>query len=151
MRVIRVAVVVIIAAALAGCSSPAPVTPFAETTDQVTCGADSPAAGRVPEGFIPTAALLCPTTDHFVSSPAPSPAPPATPRELQGDLRDLLAALAEPNDAIPPNLACTTQMELVPELWLVDASGRAIHAAWPRTSCGFTKPAVAEALKALKN
>jgi hypothetical protein len=39
--------------------------------------------------------------------------------------------------------------ELVPELWLADASGHAILVHYPRTSCGFTQPAVRAALDLL--
>lgn len=107
---------------------------------------DAPDAGRVPSGFTPTAAVRCDlmaTVDD-----AEGQWRGVTAVTLTGDLTPLVAALAEPDDAqfFGP---CTADMEIVPPLWLVDATGRAINAHYPLTGCGKTKPGVRDALAAL--
>jgi hypothetical protein len=66
-----------------------------------------------------------------------------------GDFGPLLSALAEPSDQAGFNQACTADMEIVPELWLENATGEAMRAAWPSTACGKTKRATWKALEKL--
>jgi hypothetical protein len=116
----------------------------------------TPVPGRVPEGFEASAALLCVVdwapmeevdlapTDEGNSEPT------AQVERLEGDLADLIAALAEPDDAVPTDVMCTADLEIVPALWLEDSAGRVVPVHYPRDVCGKTKPAVHEALEALE-
>ncbi|MGM0930389.1 MAG: hypothetical protein ACQEXN_11850 [Actinomycetota bacterium] len=69
-----------------------------------------------------------------------------TEERLTGKIDALVNALAQPSDGPIANQACTADLELVPDLWLVDAQGQAMRAAWPTNSCGKTKPGVREVL-----
>ncbi|WP_104083133.1 hypothetical protein [Cryobacterium sp. Y11] len=114
---------------------------------QTDLTAEHPAApdpGRVPADFEPVAAYRC--TFFGSLDDAQGRWSAVTVENLQGDFGLLLAALAEPNDQAGPNQVCTADMELVPTLWLENADGDALRAAWPRTACGKTKPAAHAAL-----
>lgn len=107
---------------------------------------DAPEPGRVPPGFTPTTAVRC---DLMASiDDAEGRWSGVTVVTLAGDLTALLAALSEPDDGrwLGP---CTADAELVPPLWLVDATGRAIIVHYPRNGCGKTKPGVRDALAGL--
>ncbi|MEC5199823.1 hypothetical protein RCH21_002062 [Arthrobacter sp. PL16] len=107
---------------------------------------NAPDAGRVPVGFTPAVAVRC---DQMGSiDDAEGRWSGVTAVTLTGDLKPLLAALAEPNDAIEGG-PCTADMEIVSPLWLVDATGQAILAHYPRNKCAKTKPAVHDALAEL--
>ncbi|MBD7993911.1 hypothetical protein H9639_01175 [Arthrobacter sp. Sa2CUA1] len=104
-----------------------------------------PAAGSVPTGFVPVEVVRCgaaleTTEDQDGLWSAVSQ------EHLTGDLDKLVAALAEPSDGPRPNQACTADMEMVPDLWLLDADGQAMRAAWPTDACGKTKPGVHDVL-----
>ena len=103
---------------------------------------DAPAAGDVPAGFDPVALYRCTFMDSFEDEQGRWSA--ATVETLTGDFDRLVTALAEPDDTPGLNQACTADMEIVPELWLENAAGQAIRAAWPVTACGKTKPATRE-------
>lgn len=115
-----------------------------------------PVPGRVPEGFEASAALLC--VVDWVPMEAVDLAPTdegeleltAQVERLEGELADLLAALAEPDDAVPTDVMCTADMEIVPALWLEDSAGRVVPVHYPRDVCGKTKPAVHDALDGLE-
>ncbi len=109
---------------------------------------DAPEAGRVPTGFAPTSAVLCDLMANSIED-AEGRWTGVTQVTLEGDLTGLLRALSEPDDAPWPG-PCTADAEFVPPLWLVDATGRAINAHYPRNGCGKTKPGVREALAGLE-
>ncbi|TFB77362.1 hypothetical protein E3O06_01015 [Cryobacterium glaciale] len=117
-------------------------------TDLTATHPDAPAPGMVPTGFEPVAAHRC--TFYGSVDDAEGRWSAVTVETRTGDFNALLAALAEPNDQPGLNQACTADMEIVPELWLEDAAGEALRAAWPRTACGKTKPATAKALELLE-
>lgn len=115
-----------------------------------------PVPGRVPADFEASAALLC-----VVDWPAMEEVdlPPTGKGELEltvqverleGDLTELLAALAEPDDAVPTDVMCTADLEIVPALWLEDSADRVVPVHYPRDVCGKTKPAVHDALDDLE-
>lgn len=107
---------------------------------------DAPEAGRVPAGFTPITAVRCELMASIEDAEGRWSG--VTAATLTGDLAPLLAALAEPDDEkwLGP---CTADMELVPPLWLVDATGAAINAHYPRDGCAKTKPAARDALAGL--
>lgn len=107
---------------------------------------DAPEAGRVPAGFTPTTAVRCDLGTSIEDAEGLWNGVAAV--TLTGDLAPLLTALAEPDDGPWPG-PCTADMELVPPLWLVDATGRAINAHYPRDGCHKTKPGVRDALAGL--
>ena len=116
-------------------------------TDLTATRPDAPAPGMVPAGFEPVAAYRC--TFHGSVDDAEGRWSAVTVETLEGNFDALLAALAEPNDQAGLDQACSADMEFVPELWLENAAGEAMRAAWPRTACGKTKPATAKALDQL--
>jgi hypothetical protein len=130
-----------------GCASrPAESIPPAAVTSAVDClqdGQAEPEAGTVPEGFDPVEVYRC--NPHATLEDAEGRWSAVEIEHLTGDLGPLLQALAEPDDA-PNGNPCMAMAELVRPLWLVDALGRAVQVHYPRTSCGFTKPAVHAAL-----
>jgi hypothetical protein len=101
----------------------------------------APKAGRVPDGFTPTAAVRCDVSTDIGDGQGFG----VTEVTFASDLALLLTALAEPDDD-DSNVACTADLEQVPPLWLVDAAGRAINAHYPENACGKTKPGVRDAL-----
>lgn len=124
---------------------PQPATPESEQTDSQPA---APESGRVPADFVPVAATLCTLTIE-PSGMNTSGTTSVTATRLEGDLQPLVAALAQPNDSPGANQLCTADMEFVPELWLEDATGHAIRAAWPRTACMKTKRETHDALDRL--
>ncbi|WP_149203809.1 hypothetical protein [Actinotalea subterranea] len=70
---------------------------------------------------------------------APTPTDVLTVLEVtfEGDLAPLLVALARPSDPVPQDQACPAMAELQPQIYLVDAAGRAVRPQWPVTACGF--------------
>ncbi|ALE05378.1 hypothetical protein AL755_07635 [Arthrobacter sp. ERGS1:01] len=104
--------------------------------------------GSVPKGFIPASVVRC-TSGVVVPPASAAPVQPSILEEhLAGDYGPLLAALAEPSDR-QDGVNCTLQLELTPDLWLVNAAGKAIHVMWPKDVCGFSKPETAKALEGL--
>ena len=105
--------------------------------------------GRVPDGFVPVDVVSAPGKYRRTPpQPPPCPDPVITEDHLSGDYAPLLAALAEPSDQ-EANVACPDYAEILPELWLVNTAGEAVHVQWPLNSCGKSKPATAKALAAL--
>ncbi len=147
-----------------GCAQqpPAEQRPDAEVVPAVDCtvlprvtlpsGApprEAPRAGSIPDGFAPVAAVLC--SESWDAEPIEHEGGLYTALSRQtftGDLDGLLLALSRPDD--PVGLGpCTADMEIVPDLWLVDDQGAAMRAEWPRDRCGKTKQETHEALAAL--
>jgi hypothetical protein len=108
--------------------------------------APPPAAGGVPEGFVPVEVIRCDTFMMATVEDEEGLWSAVTEERLAGNIDELLDALAQPSDQSRANQACTADMELVPDLWLVDEQGQAMRAAWPTNSCGKTKPGVREVL-----
>lgn len=107
-----------------------------------------PVPGRVPDGFEASAALRC-TVIHVDEVDGRADFVAQVER-FEGDLEPLLDALAEPDDAAPPNLACTADMEIVPALWLEGRDGMVIPVHYPRDACGKTKAGTHDALASLQ-
>ncbi|PYH00072.1 hypothetical protein CVV67_11540 [Arthrobacter stackebrandtii] len=83
--------------------------------------------GSVPAGFVPDQVFIC--RPDLVTGVMQQ-------EELKGDFAPLLAALAVPSDrAEGDGVACTMILEIIPVLWLVNAEGGAVDAAWPTTEC----------------
>ena len=101
----------------------------------------------VPTDFEPVAAHLCTFSGSVDDDQGRWAA--VTVETRTGDFGPLLSALAEPSDQAGSNQACTADMEFVPELWLENATGEAMRAAWPGTACGKTKRATWKALEML--
>jgi len=171
-----VAAVISLALLLSGCAGlpgyPAATdTPVAQLVDGIDCQApnlnngivaetgspppmditatrpDAPAPGAVPVGFDPVAAYRCSFFGSVDTDEGRWSA--VTIQTLSGDFDPLLTALSASNDRPSPNQICSADMEIVPELWLENADGDALRAAWPRTACMKTKPATTTALDQL--
>ena len=112
---------------------------------QSTSSTEPPAPGSVPADFLPAEVIRCAATLETVEDAAGLWST-VTQEHLAGNMDALVKALAQPSDAPRENEACTADMELVPDLWLLDANGTAMRAAWPTDSCGKTKPGVHEVL-----
>jgi len=162
---VAAAVVVVVVTGCAPRSDAPPLAPDAHETTTVDCrtegtwwdlapetsDADVPVPGRVPDGFDAVAALRCRIVD-LPTAPVNGTFPPATVQieRWEGDLDPLLDALADADDPVPKDFACTADMELVRPLWLESADGTVIPVRYPRNACGKTKPAVTEALERLE-
>lgn len=120
------------------------VYPAVPTATDVTVHPDAPAAGDVPADFDPVTLTRCTYLDTVEDERGLWSA--VTVETLTGDFDRLLSAFAEPDDEAVFHQACTADMEFVPELWLQDAAGDSIRAAWPVTACGKTKPATHEVI-----
>jgi hypothetical protein len=84
--------------------------------------------------------------------PEEDAAPPAvtvTEVELQGDLAPLLADLARPSRTAEPDQACAAVWEYQPQVYLVDARGRAVRVQWPTDGCRFLLEGVTDGLQSL--
>jgi hypothetical protein len=124
--------------------------PDAVPVDAVMCGDETGpvediVAGNVPDGFDPVAVQRCTLfasrADHVGTWSGP------VNERLEGDLTELLAALAEPDEA-PTMGPCTADMWMGPELWLADAAGRYIRVPYPMGSCPKPRPDVLERIEA---
>ncbi len=107
--------------------------------------------GSVPKGFVPAQVFVCRMAPIATDSDGSSPFQ-FQQEELAGDFDALLAALAVPSDTPGGNVVCTADLELLPGLWLVNATGGAINAAWPVDKCGKSrgKPDTQKAIDALR-
>ena len=103
--------------------------------------------GLVPAGFTPVAVLRC---DPFASQEDASGTwSGALLERREGDLRPVLAALAQPSDPHSTG-ACPAIAYLIPELWIEGADGTVIRVAVPTDGCGAPKPVgLDEAIEAL--
>jgi hypothetical protein len=109
--------------------------------------ADAPAAGAVPAGFRPVAALEC--TPGGPLRDAQGTWTSVTATRLEGDLAPLLTALRRTTtQAAADDEACAPHAGSM-QLWLVDVLGQAIRVATPTAACGVPTPAVAAAVAAL--
>lgn len=157
-RVLCAAALTGLALALTGCGSQhpdaVPVKPDAGGGVVDCTAAWDVGWGRIPAGFEPVEVWVCDPLLEL-SSPTDSDGRPTEPiastepQRLEGDLGPLVAAFAESND--PRWLgACSAIGVIVPDVWLVDAEGRAVRPAYPSTGCGIPKPGVGEALALLQ-
>ena len=86
----------------------------------------------------------------------PAPEEPVAPTpvtvtevELHGDLAPLLADLARPSRTAEPDQACPAMMEYQPQIYLIDALGRAVRVQWPADECRFLLDGVTDGLQSL--
>ncbi len=126
-------------AALSGCIEP------------TVAGHDYPTEprGSVPEGFVADRVFICRGGGLVEEDGIKKQV--IIQEEPTGDLGPLLAALAVPSDRGEGEFFCTSDLERIPILWLVDAEGTAIDAAWPTTIChkASGKPETQKAVDAL--
>jgi hypothetical protein len=152
MRRLAASLIGVFALLLAGCAGvPGAVTPRPEATpvEAFGCGVPDPGtpAGAVPAGFAPVAAYLC--DPYATQDDAQGTWSGSRLTRYEGDLAPLLAALAEPDEPASGG-ACPAIGFAGPLLWLGDAGGRFVHAAYPATGCGMPRTdAVFAALDAL--
>lgn len=105
--------------------------------------------GTVPPGFVPVDVVRCMPGPVRVSGSGQPTGRIITEEHLSGDYTALLTALAEPSDR-QEAMNCTSQGEDLPELWLVNAEGRAVHVMWPLNTCDRSKPDAHRALAELR-
>ncbi|MCU6479486.1 hypothetical protein [Arthrobacter sp. A2-55] len=106
--------------------------------------------GSVPQDFVPEDVVTCSPGPRIFRQVSTEPAwASILEQHYSGNYSPLLAALAQQSDRQGGG-SCLSVGETIPDLWLVDAAGRAVHIQWPRDSCGLTKPGVRQALAALK-
>jgi len=106
--------------------------------------------GSVPQDFVPADVVTCSPGQRIFRQVSDEPAwASISEKHYSGDYGPLLHALAQQSDRAEGGTSCVSMAETIPDLWLVDAAGRAVHIEWPHDACGFTKPGVREALDAL--
>lgn len=136
---------------LSGCSFRSTYRPEpAVLQDDVNCSAGvDRTTGSVPDDFVAVDVVRCVRELPEVSLD-PTAAPQALFKEehLSGDYTALLAALAEPSERGGTG-NCLDYADVPPEVWLVNAAGKAVDVAWPVDHCDHLKPATALALNAL--
>lgn len=103
--------------------------------------------GSVPAGFVPEKVVIC----RPEVSTVPGTQNAIKQEELHGNFAPLLKALAVSSDRAEGHYACTSILEYIPVLWLVDSDGGAIDVAWPTTECrqASGKPDTQKAVDAL--
>ena len=70
--------------------------------------------------------------------------------KYEGDLAPLVEAMSVPDEeAGDEEVMCADVLRVPPTVWLVDASGEAIDAYWPRDRCNFALESVGEAFDAV--
>ncbi|GGM52707.1 hypothetical protein [Microbacterium saperdae] len=122
-------------------------SPVAQVACPETYEADYAEAGLVPDGFTAVAVLRC---DPYASQEdADGTWSGALLERREGDLRPVLAALAQPSDS-PSTGPCPAIAYLIPELWIEGEDGTVVRVAIPTDGCGAPKPVgLDEALEAL--
>jgi len=104
--------------------------------------------GSIPAGFVPVSAVECTAFGPNVTDSA-GEWRTITQRQLSGDLGPLVKALNGPSDKAEEGTICTADLEIIPDLWLVNADGKTVHVQWPQTACHKSKPGTREALALL--
>jgi hypothetical protein len=159
----RILVGLFAAAALAGCTTSAPerelmplptlsaedlglvpATCLAENlTDPVRNGVQVPEQTVIPDGFVPTGAVICEfdnaagIVDHSLS---------LVETRHGGDLSAVLAAYAVPSE---PRDGCYADQMVPPTVWLIDDQGLGMRPIVPQGRCGGYKWEAIEAVNAL--
>ena len=113
---------------------------------------DDPAArdmGSVPAGFMPVYAVKC-TAMGPNATDSQGEWRTITEQKLTGNMRALVAALSTPSDKASSGLVCEAMSQMIPDLWLVNAAGQAVHVTWPQTAGNFSKPETEQALAGLR-
>lgn len=101
--------------------------------------------GSIPEGFDPVSAVECTAFGENFTD-AKGTWRTITEKRLTGDMAVLVKTLRETSDKAVGPLVCEASLEIIPDLWLVDAEGKAIHVQWPQTACHKSKPGTKEML-----
>lgn len=131
---------------LAGCAGVRGTVPEAAIVSQADCD-ETGSARRIPSDFVPVSVTLCDEVGTVADEDGVWSGPAI--RHLEGDLAPLVDALNQADDPRWPG-PCTAHMVIVPQLWLVDAAGRAVHVTYPVDGCGLPKTeAVGNALALL--
>ncbi|UIN31357.1 hypothetical protein [Microbacterium binotii] len=155
MRKTGAFIAVLLAAVLTGCAGALPFVSGeprgdAVPIDELRCGDGfggvdpDVVAGAVPDGFEPVALHRC---DGFTTqTDAEGVWAGSRVERFEGDLSELLAALAEPNAAAA--FACPASMWIGPELWLEGADGRFIRVPYPSDGCAQPRLDVLERIEA---
>lgn len=148
-------IAVLLAAVLTGCAGALPFVSGeprgdAVPIDELRCGdgfggADPDVvSGAVPDGFDPVALHRC---DGFTTqADAEGVWSGSRVERFEGDLSELLAALAEPDAARA--FACPASMWIGPELWLEGADGKFIRVPYPSDGCAQPRLDVLERIEA---
>ncbi|ALE05376.1 hypothetical protein AL755_07625 [Arthrobacter sp. ERGS1:01] len=112
--------------------------------------ADSSAAsmGSIPAGFVPVSAVECMAFGNNVTD-STGEWRTITQRQFSGDLGPLVKALNGASDKADGDYICTADLEIIPDLWLVNSAGKAVHVQWPQTACHKSKPGTKETLALL--
>ncbi len=95
--------------------------------------------GSIPAGFVTAEVVRCTLPDIADGQ--------VQEEHLGGDYAPLLAALAVSSERGPAS--CLDYGEILPAIWLVNASGQAVNIQWPMDSCQHSLPETAKALNGL--
>ncbi len=151
----RIFSVATLAVALAGCGGfpkePAPERTPAEIVATATCGlppsldgiaaqtptVSPPRPGTIPDDFVPVAAITCDALpSHAIGADLTIS---FTEHRWEGDFTAAIAKLNAPSEGlrIDQNSCPIASLAAIPELWLIDAHGRALRPSFPVDECKF--------------
>ncbi|MDR6200584.1 hypothetical protein QE374_002493 [Microbacterium sp. SORGH_AS428] len=155
MRKTGAFIAVLLAATLTGCAGALPFVSGeprgdAVPIEELRCGDGfggvdpDVVAGAVPDGFESVALHRC--EGFTTQADAEGVWAGSRVERFEGDLSELLAALAEPNAAAA--FACPASMWIGPELWLEGADGRFIRVPYPSDGCAQPRLDVLDRIEA---
>ncbi|RVW09109.1 hypothetical protein EGT67_13230 [Prescottella agglutinans] len=105
--------------------------------------------GTVPEDFVPVAAITCdPESEDTMSADL---VVATRAHRWEGDFRAAIADLNAPSwgRRLALQSCPTASMVRLPDLWLIDAAGRALRPSYPVDGCGFQRIGGLRAVEAL--
>ncbi|MHA4854431.1 hypothetical protein L1080_033590 [Rhodococcus sp. MSC1_016] len=101
--------------------------------------APSPRPGTVPSDFEPVAAITC--DEWLANSVAADLTGSFAEHRWEGDFAAAIDKLNAPSEGqrLDQNSCGTASLAPIPDLWLIDARGRALRPSYPVDDCGFLK------------
>ncbi len=105
-----------------------------QQVDRPTPAVDRPTPGTVPLDFVPAAAVTCEVGDAIM----PVAGVAYSEHRWEGDFSTLISLLNAPSRRVlTPGMCPTYSVVETPQLWLVDARGRAVEPTLPVDECGL--------------
>ncbi|MET4612175.1 hypothetical protein ABIC28_003167 [Rhodococcus sp. PvR044] len=133
----------------ATCRMPVDLDGIATTPPDLV--AMQPRPGTVPDDFEPVAAITCdPTSARTINADLTAS---FAEHRWEGDFSGAIAKLNAPSEGsrLDQGTCGIASMVAIPDLWLIDAAGRAIRPSYPVDECKFQRIGGLRAVEALEN